>query len=445
MSKQKKTAKSKKNKISKRGVLVSKKICGGRGKSAPVFVSKLQPLAEAVHKINLRQESENKILASAIYKSLKQSRTQNYLRETPVPRPAEVARFADLSAPLKPPAKLLNKNSAIKMTEFPETAHNAVVQVNGKKRAIISSILAGLVLAGVFSAVLFVFAVPPDSKYDFGATLDPNCSPGDTNCSVVSPAQYSFSANDFSGTGGFTTTGAISGGGITGTSFIIGANTLTTAEWAYLDGQDQAVKTISAPTFATGTIIGALTLADGSITDSSGTIDFGNENLTTSGNISTSAGRMAINAAINSDKMLNIVHSSTNDNADNGLVIVSTMDSTVTGDYTNKSLNYTVIASTSSGVTNSGGYAAVYGQILGDATHAGTLTAMYGFVTNYGHDTGTTGTTTNAYGFYVRPYYQGGTVDNMYNIFIQSGLTGGTVTNKYDMWSNSGWNWVVGV
>lgn len=45
------------------------------------------------------------------------------------------------------------------------------------------------------------------------------------------------------------TTGTVGAGAITGTSFIIGGNTLDTNEWAYLDGQDQAIKTTSDPTF----------------------------------------------------------------------------------------------------------------------------------------------------------------------------------------------------
>lgn len=44
-------------------------------------------------------------------------------------------------------------------------------------------------------------------------------------------------------------TGVSTTGSVTATSFVIGANTLTTTEWAYLDGQDQAVKTTSTPTF----------------------------------------------------------------------------------------------------------------------------------------------------------------------------------------------------
>lgn len=44
-------------------------------------------------------------------------------------------------------------------------------------------------------------------------------------------------------------TGALTGTAITGTSFVIGANTLTTSEWAFLDGQNQAVASTSSPTF----------------------------------------------------------------------------------------------------------------------------------------------------------------------------------------------------
>lgn len=46
-----------------------------------------------------------------------------------------------------------------------------------------------------------------------------------------------------------TTAATWTGNAVVGTSFAIGANTLDTNEWAYLDGQDQAVKTTSSPTF----------------------------------------------------------------------------------------------------------------------------------------------------------------------------------------------------
>lgn len=51
--------------------------------------------------------------------------------------------------------------------------------------------------------------------------------------------------------GGYNLT---NGGAITGTSFVIGGNTLTTSEWAFLDGQDQGVKTSDNVGF--GTITG---------------------------------------------------------------------------------------------------------------------------------------------------------------------------------------------
>ena len=60
-------------------------------------------------------------------------------------------------------------------------------------------------------------------------------------------------------------TGAATFTGVTGTSFIIGANTLTTAEWAFLDGTDQSLAQASSPTFnaITGTtfVIGVNTLS----------------------------------------------------------------------------------------------------------------------------------------------------------------------------------------
>ena len=55
------------------------------------------------------------------------------------------------------------------------------------------------------------------------------------------------------GSHNITTTGTLGAGAITGTSFTIGANTLDTTEWAFLDGQDQAVKTTSSPSFVRGT------------------------------------------------------------------------------------------------------------------------------------------------------------------------------------------------
>jgi hypothetical protein len=47
---------------------------------------------------------------------------------------------------------------------------------------------------------------------------------------------------------------------VTGTSFVIGANTLTTSEWAFLDGQDQSVLKAGSPQFVDLTLTGLLKL-----------------------------------------------------------------------------------------------------------------------------------------------------------------------------------------
>jgi len=86
---------------------------------------------------------------------------------------------------------------------------------------IFKGIFFGLIFAGLFSAVVFVFAVPPDSVYNFSETLSPSCTPGSTNCTVQSPAAYSFGANNFSGTGTFTTTGIGTFGGATDTKQLV--------------------------------------------------------------------------------------------------------------------------------------------------------------------------------------------------------------------------------
>ncbi len=75
--------------------------------------------------------------------------------------------------------------------------------VRKKPLGIFSSILIGLVLAGLFSAVFYAFALP----YSPGETTNPSCAPTDANCTVTASAVYSFGSNNFSGTGTFTTTG----------------------------------------------------------------------------------------------------------------------------------------------------------------------------------------------------------------------------------------------
>jgi hypothetical protein len=65
------------------------------------------------------------------------------------------------------------------------------------------------------------------------------------------PAGQSITFNVGTASFGTSTLGA---GAITGTSFIIGANTLNATEWAFLDGQDQSVFTTSSPSFKNLTV-----------------------------------------------------------------------------------------------------------------------------------------------------------------------------------------------
>jgi hypothetical protein len=87
-------------------------------------------------------------------------------------------------------------------------------------------VLSGFVFAGIFSAVFFVFALP----YSPGETTNPTCAPTDANCTVSPSAVYSFTTNNFSGTGNFT------GGTITGTTITDG--TLSIASGSITSGVD---------------------------------------------------------------------------------------------------------------------------------------------------------------------------------------------------------------
>ncbi|MCP4549640.1 MAG: hypothetical protein GY835_24560 [bacterium] len=76
-----------------------------------------------------------------------------------------------------------------------------------------------------------------------------------------------------------TTTGAIAAGAITGTSFVIGGDTLTTTEWGYLDGQDQAIATTSSVVFGGLNVTGPLSL-DGTVVLATDNADTGSTNTT---------------------------------------------------------------------------------------------------------------------------------------------------------------------
>ena len=79
---------------------------------------------------------------------------------------------------------------------------------NRRPMSVFQGITIGLVIAGLFSFGIYVFAVPPTSTYDPGETLNPSCNPGDTNCKVTGPVPYTgaTAALDL-GAQNFTTTG----------------------------------------------------------------------------------------------------------------------------------------------------------------------------------------------------------------------------------------------
>lgn len=75
------------------------------------------------------------------------------------------------------------------------------------------TILAAVTFAGIFCTGIYVFATYPGTPYAPGETLNPSCAPNsDANCTVTTPAAYSFGSNNFSGTGSITTTNTIQAG-----------------------------------------------------------------------------------------------------------------------------------------------------------------------------------------------------------------------------------------
>lgn len=144
-----------------------------------------------------------------------------------------------------------------------------------------SSMLAGLVFAGLFSGTVFVFATPPDSKYAPGDTLNPSCAVGSTNCSTVSPVPYSgaTAAVDL-GSQNLTTTGTTALGATTTLKY---SSTNYTTLTAASDG-DLTIATTSSSSGGEINISSAVT-GDFTLLSNSGTLVLGgtgnsnNENL----------------------------------------------------------------------------------------------------------------------------------------------------------------------
>ncbi|HLD70894.1 MAG TPA: hypothetical protein VI937_03355, partial [Negativicutes bacterium] len=99
---------------------------------------------------------------------------------------------------------------------------------NSHTKIVLRSLLAGFVLAGLFSFGIYAFATPPGSAYDPGETLDPSCAPGDTNCTVTAQVPYTGATAALNlGSNNFTTTGTGTFGTITDGTASLTAGSLT--------------------------------------------------------------------------------------------------------------------------------------------------------------------------------------------------------------------------
>jgi len=77
-------------------------------------------------------------------------------------------------------------------------------------KSITVSILTGILFAGLFSFAMYALATPPTSEYTAGETLDPSCSPSDTNCAVLAAATASDNLSFFAATTSLQLLGVIS-------------------------------------------------------------------------------------------------------------------------------------------------------------------------------------------------------------------------------------------
>jgi F0F1-type ATP synthase membrane subunit b/b' len=276
-------------------------------------------------------------------------------------------------------------------------------------------LLFGLIFAGIFSATLFAFATyGTDEPYPLGNTLTPDCTPGAEYCTVVTPAQYSFGANNFSGTGGFT-----------GGSLTIDTDTL------YVD--------------ATNNYVGIGTASPGYPLHV-----VGNQYLE-SGNLGIGATPYTYGAAgdewiINADRTFTDTTASAlkgsfkgetywNPSADSVLQYVSgltfslnsTPGATVNNTGYFQAMEASALWRSDGTITHDRGLVAKAGTYNSGSSTSGTVTnasAIYAYVTK-----ATGSTITNAYGLYLQAVT--GT-DNAYGVYIDNV----SATNAYDIYAN---------
>lgn len=143
--------------------------------------------------------------------------------------------------------------------------------------------------------------------------------------------------------------------------------------------------------------------------------------------------------SIKTNKLLRSEGSFTNTSYPNGLYIRGTNTITSTGTYYLRCVDVAPQFVISSGVTNNGGVAGIYSDVLrniGSSNDNGTLAAILAGTFSYGHwnSFAATPITTDAYGIKIAPYIKSGTITNMYDIFLSADSTGGTVTNRWGIY-----------
>lgn len=245
-----------------------------------------------------------------------------------------------------------------------------------------------------------------------------------------------------------TTTASPTFNGLTVTSITIGANTLNTSEWAYLDGQNQSILTTSSPQFANLIITSggdikpsadsttAINIAQADGTDFI-TFDTTNKKI--------GVGYTSPNAVFELHKNTTILSGFTAD----GMAVITSL--TTEGDnrsgvFITERANTVASSSASFGMN---AFAYHYGSA--DLTHSsrglvgnrmlaykrasgGTITWAIGASTGVGFTPSVTGTITNAADYFAEGITAStaGTIINAYGYYGQAHTN--TITNAYSIW-----------
>src|SRR5579863_6705896 len=122
------------------------------------------------------------------------------------------------------------------------------------------SVLTGIIVAGLFSFGIYVFASPPASPYAPGETLNPSCAPGDPNCTVTAAVPYTGATTNVDlGSNNFTTTATVTAGIIkVGSAFTLPTTDGTSGQFLQTDGAGNLTWVTGSGGVSWGSITGTL-------------------------------------------------------------------------------------------------------------------------------------------------------------------------------------------